>query len=143
MGLFAEPKFSQTERIADVQTAWLDACRKTPMNMIKKRDLILAALILLAAAAILLYNKGRAPAAAAQITSGSRIVAQLHLSRDQELDVESPQGGHNHLTIRDGEIWCSQADCPDKLCVKQGKKSLDGDTIVCLPNQMAVTILAP
>ena len=105
--------------------------------------LILAALILCAAAAILLYNRGRAPAAAAQITSGSRIVAQLDLSQDQELDVEGPQGGRNHLIIKDGEIWCSQADCPDKLCVKQGKKSLDGDTIVCLPNQMAVTILAP
>ena len=108
--------------------------------MIKKRDLILAALILCAAAAILLYNRGRAPAAAAQITSGSRIVAQLDLSQDQELDVEGPQGGRNHLIIKDGEIWCSQASCPDQLCVRQGKKKYNTDTIVCLPNRMNITI---
>ena len=40
----------------------------------------------------------------------------------------------------DGQVWCSEASCPDKLCVKQGKKHLNTDTIVCLPNKMVVTI---
>ena len=45
-----------------------------------------------------------------------------------------------HYVVQDGEIWCSEASCPDKLCVKQGKKHLSTDTIVCLPNKMVVTV---
>ena len=96
------------------------------MGIIKKRDLILAAILLLAAAFLYLYGGRRDSAARAQVTSGGQVIAEL---------------GRNHLIIKDGRIWCSEADCPDKLCVQQGEKSLDGDTIVCLPNQMAVTIL--
>ena len=32
------------------------------------------------------------------------------------------------------------ADCPDHLCVKQGKISADGEMIVCLPNKVTVQI---
>ena len=111
------------------------------MGIIKKRDLILAAILLLPAAFLYLYGGRRDSAARAQVTSGGQVIAELDLNQDQELDVTGPQGGRNHLIIKDGRIWCSEADCPDKLCVQQGEKSLDGDTIVCLPNQMAVTIL--
>lgn len=111
------------------------------MGIIKKRDLILAAILLLAAAFLYLYGGRRDSAARAQVTSGGQVIAELDLNQDQELDVTGPQGGRNHLIIKDGRIWCSEADCPDKLCVQQGEQSLDGDTIVCLPNQMAVTIL--
>ncbi len=113
------------------------------MEILKKRDLILAAVLLLAAVFLLLYNSRRPAAVRAQVTSGSQVVAELDLSKNQELDVDGPNGGHNHLIIGDGKIRCSEADCPDKLCIQQGEKNLEGDTIVCLPNQMAVTILAP
>ena len=47
----------------------------------------------------------------------------------------------NHLVVKEGQIWCDQASCPDKVCVHQGKQSLEGGTIVCLPNRMIVQIL--
>lgn len=49
-------------------------------------------------------------------------------------------GGTNILVIRDGQAWLSEADCPDKLCVKQGKIHYTGQVITCLPNRVTVTV---
>ena len=48
--------------------------------------------------------------------------------------------GYNLLEIGDDEIRVIEADCPDKIDVKQGKISRIGETIVCLPNRMVVEI---
>ena len=112
------------------------------MKILGKRDMILAAAILLIAAAVFGFNyvSHRTPAATAQISVDVKVVEILDLSKDTELTVTSPGGGTNHLIVKDGEIWCSEASCPDKVCVHQGKKHLSSDTIVCLPNKMVVTI---
>jgi len=86
------------------------------------------------------YVSHRPPAATAQISVDGKVVEILDLSKDTELTVTGPGGGTNHLIVKDGEIWCSEASCPDKVCVHQGKKHLSSDTIVCLPNKMVVTI---
>ena len=49
-------------------------------------------------------------------------------------------GGTNTLVIENGEAWLSHANCPDELCVKQGKISLNGQVITCLPNKLTVTV---
>ncbi|MBP3623474.1 MAG: NusG domain II-containing protein [Oscillospiraceae bacterium] len=51
-------------------------------------------------------------------------------------------GGSNILIIENGVAWLEDADCPDKLCVRQGKVHLDGQVITCLPNKLTVTIRA-
>lgn len=112
------------------------------MKLLQKRDMILAAVILLAAAAAFGYNfyTRRTPASTAQVSVDGAVVEVLDLSRDTEITVTSANGGTNHLIVKDGEIRCSEASCPDKVCVHQGRKHLNSDTIVCLPNQMIVTI---
>ena len=49
-------------------------------------------------------------------------------------------GGSNILVIEDGKAWLSDADCPDLLCVKQGKIHYTGQVITCLPNRLTVTV---
>ena len=49
-------------------------------------------------------------------------------------------GGTNTLVIENGEAYLCAADCPDHLCVKQGKIRYDGQTITCLPNRLTVTV---
>ena len=49
--------------------------------------------------------------------------------------------GHNKVIIGDGVVWMEEADCPDKLCVNQGRISKAGQTIICLPNRIMVTII--
>lgn len=49
-------------------------------------------------------------------------------------------GGTNILVIEDGKARLSEADCPDKLCVRQGEIYRTGQTVTCLPNRLTVTI---
>lgn len=110
----------------------------------KRQDLILA-VILLAAAAVLgggYYLTHQTPAMRAEVTIDGVLVETLDLSKDQEVTIDGARDGTNHLIVKDGEIWCSEASCPDKVCVHQGKQSLDGSLIVCLPNLMIVRIIA-
>ncbi len=44
------------------------------------------------------------------------------------------------LLVEEGSIRFSDADCPDKLCVRSGKLSKNGDTAACVPNKVVVVI---
>lgn len=49
-------------------------------------------------------------------------------------------GGSNILVIADREAWLIEANCPDLLCVHQGKIHYTGQSIICLPNRLTVTV---
>ncbi len=48
--------------------------------------------------------------------------------------------GYNLIEIGDGKVRVIEADCPDKLDVKQGYISKVGEVIVCLPNKLVIEI---
>ena len=49
-------------------------------------------------------------------------------------------GGTNTLVINDGEAYMESAECPDKICVNYGKISRTGESIICRPNKVVVTV---
>ena len=49
-------------------------------------------------------------------------------------------GGSNILVIGEGQAWLTEANCPDLLCVRQGKIRYTGQSIICLPNRLTVTV---
>ncbi|MGX8703882.1 MAG: NusG domain II-containing protein, partial [bacterium] len=61
------------------------------------------------------------------------------LSEDRVFEIVSANGT-NLLTVKDGEAYLANADCPDLLCVHMGKIRYDGQTIVCLPHKIVVAI---
>ena len=67
-------------------------------------------------------------------------VTSIPLDKDTKYTIHGVNGGTNELVIADGQIWLEQASCPDKLCVHQGKIQYAGQSIICLPNQVSVTI---
>lgn len=48
----------------------------------------------------------------------------------------------NIIKINRGHVYMIEADCPDQLCIKQGKISKNGQSIICLPNKIVVTIVS-
>ncbi|MBQ4600855.1 MAG: NusG domain II-containing protein [Oscillospiraceae bacterium] len=72
----------------------------------------------------------------AQIWSEGELKHTLLLSVDQTVTVESGLGT-NVVTVRDGKIAVTQADCPDHYCMDRGFCS-GGAQIVCLPNRLVI-----
>ena len=66
-------------------------------------------------------------------------VARYELSKDGQYDLN---GGTNVLRIEGGKAYLISADCPDLLCVNQGKIDESGEVITCLPNRLTITVYA-
>ena len=66
-------------------------------------------------------------------------VAKYSLQIDGEYQLN---GGTNVLKIQDGQAYLIYADCPDHLCINQGKVHQNGQTITCLPNRLTVTVIS-
>ena len=102
--------------------------------------LLLAAVLAVCAGLSVLLLLPGSPAAYARITSRGTVVEIVDLSRDQEFLVED-SAGCNTVTVRDGKIAVTQADCPDQYCVHRGFCN-SGTPIVCLPHQLVIEFLA-
>ena len=106
-----------------------------------KNDIVLiAALLLVALAAWGLLRLTRARGAEAVVTVDGAAVAALPLSEDAVLTVGEGQGFSNVIEVSGGRVRVRDADCPDRLCVRTGWVSRDGESIVCLPHKLVVTV---
>ena len=75
-----------------------------------------------------------------RITSDGEVISVVDLKVDQEFTVESAGGGSTTITVKNGAIAVTAADCPDHYCMKRG--FCDGGTqIVCLPNRRVISFL--
>lgn len=104
----------------------------------KKRDIILIASILAVAIALfLIVELTKEEGAGVTVKVDGVKVAEYSLSTDGTYPLN---GGTNILVIENGKAYLSYANCPDKLCVHQGKISMTGETITCLPNKLTVSV---
>lgn len=106
--------------------------KRLPVELI-----IIAALLLAAIGAGLWFFLGRTPGAWAVVRVEGREVVRYSLSQN---GVYPLNGGTNVLTVEDGAASVTEADCPDKICVEQGRVRYTGQCITCLPNKLTVTL---
>lgn len=64
-------------------------------------------------------------------------IASYQLNIDGKYSLNN---GTNILVIEDNYAWVEEADCPDELCIKRGKISNVGESIICLPHRLIITI---
>lgn len=75
-------------------------------------------------------------AAYAEIWSEGKLLYTLPLTQDREVTVQTDRGT-NVITIKDGKIAVTDADCPDHYCMDRGFCA-SGAQIVCLPNRLVI-----
>ncbi len=86
-------------------------------------------------------SKGQA--VVAQIYQNGTLLETIDLSRvtaPYELTVTGENSRQNIISVRPGSIGMLHADCPDKLCVKQGFYSTPSLPITCLPNKVVIEL---
>ena len=101
------------------------------------RDVIFIAALLLVSAVLFVFLHNNEEGAGVLVRVEGEEIARYSLS---ESGSYSLNGGSNILIIENGEAYLSDADCPDRLCVRQGAVKYTGECITCLPNKLTVTV---
>ena len=109
-----------------------------------KRDIVFiaaATVILLIVFIIsrLIYSR---PGDIVRVEYEGRLVGEYALAEDKSIYIPDEENTKNILNISGGEVYMSEADCPDKLCIKQGRIKNGGESIVCLPNSVVITVIS-
>lgn len=69
------------------------------------------------------------------IKQNNEIIYNESIYIDKTVDAKT-----NMVVIKNGEVYISDADCKNQICVKSGKISKKGESIICLPNKVTVEI---
>ena len=106
----------------------------------KKADIFLFALIIaLGAGSLLLAGSGKHGTVAVVRVDGEE-VSRIQLTEAYQETVLETAYGTNTFAIEGGTIRVKEADCRGQDCVHFAPINKAGQTIVCLPHHLSVTI---
>lgn len=114
------------------------------ISRIHKNDLLLFLGILLLALLLFLGYQlfFQKPGASVKITVDGKLTKILPLNENTTYRIVSDNNHINILEIKDGFASVTNADCPDKLCVHQKKINKKGETLVCLPHKVIISVIS-
>ena len=110
---------------------------------IRKNDLLLFFGLLLLSAILaggIWLRAGLSEGGTVVVTQDGVEIARYALESNLTFTVESADGGKNVVVIQNGTCMVREADCPDGICVEHKKIRKMGETIVCLPHKLVVSI---
>ena len=99
--------------------------------------IVIACVILLSISIFLFLLLNREEGSVVKVEVDGTVVGTYPLSKDGTYPLN---GGTNILVIEDGTARLIESQCPDHTCEKMGKVCYIGQTIVCLPNHVTVTV---
>ena len=108
---------------------------------LRRNDLIFIAALLavIAVAAVCLYLF-RGAGDTVIVSVDGTVVATYSLNVDRVEDIRTEGGGLNRLVIRNGQAYVETASCPDGICAAHKPIRREGESIICLPNKVVITI---
>lgn len=108
---------------------------------IKKWDWFVFALpVVIATAALLIIYCTGGPSTNAIIQIDGKTIQTIDLQTASNGILKLDTAYHNQIEIRDHQIGVTAADCPDKSCVRTGFIRYPGQSIICVPARLVITI---
>ena len=108
-----------------------------------RNDLIFIVALLLAVSLIgLIIFFARGEGDTVTVTVDGRLYGTYSLSQDVRVEIRTGEHGEeiNVLVIENGEARMESATCPDGICAAHSPIHRDGESIVCLPHKVVVTV---
>ena len=108
-----------------------------------KNDLIFIVILLLTVSVIGLgFLLFRAEGDSITVTVDGQPRGTYSLAQNRTIEiVTGEQDEHlNVLIIRDGKAYVAEASCPDGICAAHRPISRRGESIVCLPHRVVITV---
>lgn len=107
----------------------------------RKGDLIAIACVLVLAgvlALILLPRLSSGSDLMVEVYQNGRLIRQIPLCENTTFTVTGVY--ENTILIKDSAVYVSEASCPGNDCVRSGRISRSGQSIICLPNKLEIRI---
>ena len=106
-----------------------------------KFDIILGTVLLLAALCLFfVLPKTKSEGNYVEVKQGNDVTGTYSLEKDGRYEIKTFYGT-NVLVIKDGYAYMEEASCSDHICIKMGKISKTGETIICLPNEVFIKVV--
>lgn len=104
---------------------------------------LITALILISAIGLLYLFVFRSSGNVVKVTVDGELYGTYSISQNITEDIRSgiDDANLNRLIIKDGKAYMETATCPDKICVAHRPIFRDGESIVCLPNRVVITVI--
>ena len=99
--------------------------------------IVISAILVIALLLLLVMTLLKKEGSTVSVEVDGEVVAEYSLFLDGAYELN---GGTNVLVIKGGVAYLSYSSCPDHVCENTGKIKYVGETIVCLPNHVTVTI---
>ncbi|MCL2323540.1 MAG: NusG domain II-containing protein [Oscillospiraceae bacterium] len=113
----------------------------------KKFDIVLIVIFMVLSfipQAIYTINNRRFNDEYIEIKVDGKVYKTIHfknLSKDETVDINiNTEKGHNEILISKDGAKMIAADCRDQICIKEGLIDKPGESIVCLPHNVIVTV---
>lgn len=78
-----------------------------------------------------------------RVTVDGKLYNEYLLSQNIVEDIYTGNNGEhlNRLVIKDGKVFVETANCPDGICSKHRAVFRDGESIICLPHRVVITVV--
>ncbi len=99
-----------------------------------------AVLLLIVAALVLWLLLPKAAGARVVLARGGEKLGRYALDKPCRVEVSGANGFSLTLVVEDGAAHVEDSTCPDLICQHHAPISKAGESIVCLPGQVSVTV---
>ncbi|NLJ70166.1 MAG: NusG domain II-containing protein [Clostridiaceae bacterium] len=107
----------------------------------KRNDIILIiSLLIIAVISFFLIQSMKKVGGSVLVLKNNQEIDKFPLNENTKKMIEF-DGQYNQLIIQDSKVWIESANCPNQICVKHPKIQYSGETIICLPHQLVITIV--
>ena len=100
---------------------------------------VLVALLAVLVAVCFIPRNSSAPVVA-EIYQAGKLLKTLPLDQDATLEISGMYT--NTVSVKNGQIAITASDCPGEDCVHSGAIHSSGRSLVCLPNEVEVRVVA-
>lgn len=107
----------------------------------KKADFIIIGVVavIVSVLAFFLYFVNADSGSVVIVEKDGEVIETLSLEQDAERVYEF-DGETNTLVIEDGKVKITDANCPDGICSQHKSINKSGESIICLPHKLVVTV---
>lgn len=111
------------------------------MPLFARADIIIILLVaLLAIVSVLFMFGGNGSPEYVCVKLNGIVTSEYSLDRTGEYELSGENGITLTLVIEKDGVSVRHAECPDKLCEKTGKISGAGQSIICLPAKISISL---